>query len=603
MRIFRWPILSGCVLVALVSVAIGSVWINGQQEGVQPVLDEDNSPSSLPSEASPATAPLGIQLLGLTDGSNEFPVIDHFKLARPWEPACYKEATALLRADPGCKLTTQDTAILAKNLDLDPHGWVRTLPDRGPKPKLFNAVETYLLREIEGAYPRGRYILTYDGEGTLELVFDASKNKNLSRPGREVYDVTPSNDGVLLRILQTDPRHTGNYIRNIRFFRADQENLLNRGEVFNPEFLARIRPFRLLRMMSWMKTNDGNEQVNWTDIPEMDDYSWQGAIPGHFRAAGGAPVHLLAGVANAVHADLWLNMPHQATDDYVARFAEIIHQELDPDLHVYLEYSNEVWNYGYAFPQSDWVLDRSKKRWGGDGDLDSWYGMRTAQMCGVWKSTFGKDSTRIRCIFSTQTAYKGLEDRRLNCPRYVAEGGQPCYKSMDAYAITAYFGGGIPEEKNAKKVISWLRESDGGFGKALEQIRTGKVLGLYGSLPDVVEDIRYHKRVADRYNVPLVAYEAGPDFGVDYDDPDPRLLIFAKALLKRPEMKDIFLEFLNAWKANGGTVYSKHVLIGGGVYGALDNLYQDPALSPVFQAMTEFNSTVPCWWKRCVLAR
>jgi len=45
-----------------------------------------------------------------------------------------------------------------------------------------------------------------------------------------------------------------------------------------------------------------------------------------------------------------------ATDDYVQNLARLIHQKLDPSLTVYVEYSNEVWNYGPSFQQYQQVL-------------------------------------------------------------------------------------------------------------------------------------------------------------------------------------------------------------------------------------------------------
>ncbi len=49
-------------------------------------------------------------------------------------------------------------------------------------------------------------------------------------------------------------------------------------------------------------------------------------------------------LANTVGADPWLCVPHAASDDYVRRLAALVLASLRPDLTVYLEYSNEVWN-------------------------------------------------------------------------------------------------------------------------------------------------------------------------------------------------------------------------------------------------------------------
>jgi hypothetical protein len=45
----------------------------------------------------------------------------------------------------------------------------------------------------------------------------------------------------------------------------------------------------------------------------------------------------------------WFCIPHAASDEWVTSFASLLLANLRPDLSVYIEYSNEVWNQG--FPQ------------------------------------------------------------------------------------------------------------------------------------------------------------------------------------------------------------------------------------------------------------
>lgn len=55
---------------------------------------------------------------------------------------------------------------------------------------------------------------------------DITKNNTLSTPGRDILEVTASAAGMYIKITATDPKKTGNYIRNIKLFRADQESLI-----------------------------------------------------------------------------------------------------------------------------------------------------------------------------------------------------------------------------------------------------------------------------------------------------------------------------------------------------------------------------------------
>jgi len=63
-----------------------------------------------------------------------------------------------------------------------------------------------------GSYPGGKYVVLYEGEGTIEYKFDARKDEAASTSGRDVIDVNPSDKGIHLIITATDPNNTGNYI-------------------------------------------------------------------------------------------------------------------------------------------------------------------------------------------------------------------------------------------------------------------------------------------------------------------------------------------------------------------------------------------------------
>ncbi len=57
-----------------------------------------------------------------------------------------------------------------------------------------------------------------------------------------------------------------------------------------------------------------------------------------------------AGIAycNATMTDFWANIPVNATADWGVGLATLMHKSLNPKLHVYIEFSNECWNYDYA---------------------------------------------------------------------------------------------------------------------------------------------------------------------------------------------------------------------------------------------------------------
>ena len=64
---------------------------------------------------------------------------------------------------------------------------------------------------------------------------------------------------------------------------------------------------------------------------------WQIGDPaeGYTLRNGVAPEYIVA-LANELHADAWISIPHMAQDDYVSGVATLVHNTLNPGQHVYL---------------------------------------------------------------------------------------------------------------------------------------------------------------------------------------------------------------------------------------------------------------------------
>ena len=102
---------------------------------------------------------------------------------------------------------------------------------------------------IDGHYPAGDYICLYDGEGVIEWIQDGHVVEKT--PGREVVRVTPTDDGVVCRIVSTNP---ANHLRNIRFVMPGFEATYATNP-WRPGFLSRWEKFKVLRFMDWQRTN------------------------------------------------------------------------------------------------------------------------------------------------------------------------------------------------------------------------------------------------------------------------------------------------------------------------------------------------------------
>ena len=144
-------------------------------------------------------------------------------------------------------------------------------------------------------YPSGKYVVLYDGQGTLSYGFDASLAS--SSPGRDVINVAKptTGGGIRIDITATDPNHDGNYLRNIRVVKAEDEQLLDSGAIFDPTFLSRMQNFHVLRFMQWSQIDAaGGTAGTWAKRSHVDDAGWGSTI--------GVPLEVEIDLANAVGA-------------------------------------------------------------------------------------------------------------------------------------------------------------------------------------------------------------------------------------------------------------------------------------------------------------
>lgn len=146
------------------------------------------------------------------------------------------------------------------------------------------------------------------------------------------------------------------------------------GTLFTTQYLQTLANYSTLRMMGASGTN-GNPDVNWSDRTTPTSWFSQNyfANPGtsyqsQFNTNGVAWEYLVA-MANETGKDLYINVPIGASNAYITNLANLIlygsdgtnpytspqanpvWAPLNANLHVYVEYSNEVWNTAPAFTQ------------------------------------------------------------------------------------------------------------------------------------------------------------------------------------------------------------------------------------------------------------
>jgi hypothetical protein len=505
------------------------------------------------------TAPLGTNLVEVTDYSPQLPFIDLFKISREWFTQCS------VGIDPGCNNSNSWDTGESSQLDLDANGWIKSLP-ASSAPQIFTSAATFW--DVPAEFPTGRYVVKYDGAGTISYGLGAAKVVAESVAGRDVITINPANGGILLRILATD---SSNYLRNISITKESEESDLS-TEVFSPAFLSRLSPYSTLRFMDWMRTNNSN-QSDWESRPRESD--------ARYSTSKGVPAEILISLSNKTGKSPWLNIPHAATDSYNQNFATLVRDTLDPSLKIYVEYSNEIWNS--LFSQGDWIESAGEATWPSSPESSftkriNYNGKRSAEICALWKAVFSSAPERVVCVIGSQAANSWTADEALRCPLWSQA---PCAShGIDAIAIAPYFGSYLGDEDAYSEVKSWTLDYDGGLQKLFSELSDGGVLSngpTGGALAQSLEWIDANRSVTDNYGIKLLAYEGGQHLaGVNTVADDGDITTLFTTANRDPRMGLLYSQYLEGWKTRSGELFTHFTDISDyskyGSWGALEKI-------------------------------
>ncbi len=502
------------------------VAIAGACLAIAAVTHPDERGDSLPRRSPAVSGPLriGMNLAGVSDWSCEWAFVDVFKPSRPW--------------------ISQDVVGGAwdngKPIEVNADGWPIL---RDPS----QAAATLLCREIQGRYPGGLYVCTFDGKGTLRFSFDASVVR--TERNRIELKVVPSDAGILLKIERSDPEDP---VRNIKVWMPGFENA---ASAFHPLFVERLKPFKVIRFMDWGQTNDST-LVRWSDRTTPDSIRQSGPH--------GVALEHMIDLVNELGADPWFCMPHLADDGFVRSFAGLVKERLRPDRMCYVEWTNEAWNP--LFAQGRWVREEAKRRGLSAQDVIADEALRDWR---IWHEVFGPERSRVIRVAAGQHMYPGhLEPvlERLN-------------GELDAVSCAAYF------TARDEDVPSF----DGS---------TTPVDVLKSALLDIdlrIEFVARHGALAGRWSaklgrpIPLIAYEGGQHLSAMGGAPP-----YAAAYLEaqsHPAMYDAYRKMLSGFREVGGELYVAFSYVGRqskwGSWGHLTYQDEPESAAPKWKALVD----------------
>jgi len=264
----------------------------------------------------------------------------------------------LVKSSPGYNFQPNGTGIT-----FDSNGWVNGLPSG----------TTYTLSVFVPPNFSGNLQAVWQGSGNVNfrnqqnVTINKTLNTNVA-----TFAFDASQNPLFIDVSSIDPN---NYPREFSVIDVAK----SREALFNSNFLTAAQPFNVVRCLDLQKINNSNV-VNWSDNTQFNYYSW--------LRPSGVPIEVLVDIASSLQTNLWVQIPHQATDDYVQQFASYIKANFNyTKLKIYIEYSNEVWNPD--FQQYYWVTQQAQNA---GISRSQWLGQRNNDVFTIFKNTLGANN-------------------------------------------------------------------------------------------------------------------------------------------------------------------------------------------------------------------
>jgi hypothetical protein len=428
----------------------------------------------------------------------------------------------------------------------------------------------------------GTYKVSFNGSATLNTwftpggqiknqVYDASTNTTTAD---FVVSATESLDGwsVALQFFSSKRdanAAVGSGITNLKVIRPGYDP--NTTQTFQTAYLDHLKQFSVLRFMDWTQTNN-NPVVEWS----------QRIAPTFARQSTttGVAWEYVIQLANQLDKDIWINIPVNASDDYVQQLATLLKNQLEPDRVVYVEYSNEIWNGIFSQNKDNFNAASAEVSAGGsplnaDGETNTVYwgwrrvAKRIKEISDTFAAVWGASAinSRVRPVLAAQHANpevikQGLEflERTYGSPN----------KYIYGIAAAPYFAmGSIDGTRTDLSVTEILN-------------------ALQGSVNSLGNLYYRFDSYARRYGLASMTYEGGPDTDGSTNLANKKLANID------PRMKDIVASYLNTWYSEGGGLFNWFVAgptnwTANGMWGLsnlLDNYAAPKALATIDVAKT-----------------
>ncbi len=409
-----------------------------------------------------------------------------------------------------------------------------------------------------GNYRSGNYVLLHEGTGTFSIPNWIGAHITSTSPGRVEFTVDyVDENGIHIEITSSQ---NGNHIRNIRIMEAAFETNYEAAPLY-PDFQSKANEFSALRFMDWTHTNH-HPISTWTDRTrsnfhtqnmDQEGISWESVIE----------------ISNSMNKDVWINVPHLADENYIQQLAVLFRDNLSSDLTIYLEYSNECWNW--IFDQTHWLDSASPYNQYGRN-----YGHYSHLVFETWDEVFQGQENRIKTVLAGHDyfvldAIEIFEDEN----------------AMDLVDLVSYPGYVGLDEENYETLTSLGNSATG--ADVMQMLRDNTEENFYWMQ-------QFKTLVADAYGKDFVMYEGGQHITPEYFGFEGNYNHALYEAQVHPDMYTFYQDMLDYYKDELDiTLFMNYVLASPqespfGSWGLLENYFSAPD-SPKWNSVMDWKNT------------
>lgn len=335
-------------------------------------------------------------------------------------------------------------------------------------------------------------------------------------------------------------------------------------DIWNPTFIGELAPYSTIRFMDWGGTNNSKVQT-WSQrrLPTDTGNPDIGYIGPSDPLRAGLAYEWMIDLSNRTNKDMWVTLPHMADNNYAYQLAVLVKSKLNPNLKVYVEYSNETWNGG--FTQFQYTIDQGValnlpgyNQWYQGGAFSLYRSVNIwKQFADVYGSEMASRVVRVGSFSGNYDIFDQSYQNVINSATW-----NPTGQKADLIAIAPYVGSGL--DGASANIQSQFRQDT-------DQVFIDRVLTAV--------------TIAQKYNVPLGTYEGGQHLLTNAHQWSANQQIYNEYIYMFNKFAPYFKLFNHY--AHAGTWSS------GGAWGAKSETGQSNANAPKYRAIVDWVASHP----------